>query len=348
FISRRNATNTVLYITKNTFITLTLISFTNIPTISLNVWSLNKLCIIYFSLPSNYSLNSNVKVEGSVMLGVIATLLATYSLTSYILLRQPTILHRKKRFPFKASHISHRGGSGEKIENTLEAFSSMRIIYLKGENGRKLLALFIRLCSFCNDESSPSCKIARLEDLFDKFPNTPVNIDIKVHNDFLINEVARLIETHSRERITVWGSMNSKVSKECKLRNKNILTFAPFSYVIWIMACYFIGLLPFLPVKYDCFELPLVSVIRSNEFARQRRWDRFLPNVALLFSEYLLSSPLFIKHLRKRGIPVFFWVCNNEDDMLKAFELGASGVMTDYPKQLAEFLKKHPEFPIEL
>ncbi|TNN14980.1 Lysophospholipase D GDPD1 isoform 1 [Schistosoma japonicum] len=321
------------------------------------------------------------------MLGVIATLLATYSLTSYILLRQPTILHRKKRFPFKASHISHRGGSGEKIENTLEAFSSSFLVgthmfetdcHLTKDNQvvvfhdnelyrctgvsglvkefsyddlpRYLKVIEVQFTpgSFCNDESSPSCKIARLEDLFDKFPNTPVNIDIKVHNDFLINEVARLIETHSRERITVWGSMNSKVSKECKLRNKNILTFAPFSYVIWIMACYFIGLLPFLPVKYDCFELPLVSVIRSNEFARQRRWDRFLPNVALLFSEYLLSSPLFIKHLRKRGIPVFFWVCNNEDDMLKAFELGASGVMTDYPKQLAEFLKKHPEFPIEL
>ncbi|RTG80641.1 uncharacterized protein DC041_0002248 [Schistosoma bovis] len=43
--------------------------------------------------------------------------------------------------------------------------------------------------------------------------------------------------------------------------------------------------------------------------------------------------------------PVFFWVCNNEEDMEKAFELGASGVMTDYPRKLTEFLKKHPEYP---
>ncbi|VDP37587.1 unnamed protein product [Schistosoma mattheei] len=56
--------------------------------------------------------------------------------------------------------------------------------------------------------------------------------------------------------------MNSKVSKKCELRNKNILTFAPISYVIWIMACYVVGLLPFIPIKYDCFEIPLVSVIR--------------------------------------------------------------------------------------
>ncbi|KAH9595238.1 Lysophospholipase D gdpd1, variant 2 [Schistosoma haematobium] len=139
--------------------------------------------------------------------------------------------------------------------------------------------------------------------------------------------------------------MNSKVSKKCELRNKNILTFAPISYVIWIMTCYVVGLLPFIPIKYDCFEIPLVSVIRSNEFARRRHWDRFLPHTVLLLSDFILSSPLFIEHLRKRGLPVFFWVCNNEEDMEKAFELGASGVMTDYPRKLTEFLKKHPEYP---
>ncbi|CAH8439287.1 unnamed protein product [Schistosoma turkestanicum] len=318
------------------------------------------------------------------MLILIATVFAAYSITSYILLRNPEILHRKKRFPFDAAHISHRGGSGEQIENTLKAFNSSLLVgtnmfetdcHLTKDNqvvvfhdkmldrctgvsglvrefSYKDLPDYLKMIevefspgSFCNAESSPSCKIPRLEDLFTNFPNTPINIDIKVNNDFLINEVARLIETYKRERITVWGSMDSKVSKKCELRNKNILTFAPSSYVMWIITCYVVGLLPFIPMKFDCFELPLVSVIRSNEFARRRSWNHFIPNAVLLFSDLVLSSPLFIRHLRKRGVPVFFWVCNNEDDMRKAFELGASGVMTDYPVKLAEFLKKHPEYP---
>ncbi|VDP99998.1 unnamed protein product [Trichobilharzia regenti] len=238
--------------------------------------------------------------------------------------QRPSILHKKKTFPFEAPHISHRGGSGENIENTLEAFSSSLLAgtnmletdcHLTKDNQvvvfhdqtldrctgvpglikefeyqdlpqyLKVIEVQFTPGSFCNEKSSPSHKIARLNDLFIKFPQTPINIDIKVHDDFLIDEVARLIETHKRERITVWGSMNSMVSKKCRLRNKDILTFAPFSYVVWIMACYFVGLLPFIPIEYDCFELPLISVIRSNEFARRRNWHCFLPNTALLLSE---------------------------------------------------------------
>ncbi|CAH8462649.1 Lysophospholipase D gdpd1 [Schistosoma haematobium] len=258
------------------------------------------------------------------MLGFIATVFVAYSSTSYILLRRPIIFLRRKRLPFEASHISHRGGSGEQIENTLEAFSSSLLVGtnmfetdchitkdnqvvvfhdntldrstgvsgLVKEFSYEDLPRYLRVIevqftpgSFCIAESPSSYKIPRLEDLFNKFPNTPINIDIKVNDNLLINEVARLTETYNREHITVWGSMNSKVSKKCELRNKNILTFAPISYVIWIMTCYVVGLLPFIPIKYDCFEIPLVSVIRSNEFARRRHWDRFLPHTVLLLSD---------------------------------------------------------------
>ena len=45
-----------------------------------------------------------------------------YLTASTILLFFPTLLHKKKKISFKAKHISHRGGAGERLENTMEAF----------------------------------------------------------------------------------------------------------------------------------------------------------------------------------------------------------------------------------
>lgn len=58
-------------------------------------------------------------------------------------------------------------------------------------------------------------RIPLLRDVFQEFPNVPINIDIK-DNDFqLINQVSKLINEFGRTDITVWGSFNSDVCKEC-------------------------------------------------------------------------------------------------------------------------------------
>jgi len=51
-----------------------------------------------------------------------------------------------------------------------------------------------------------------------------------------------------------------------------------------------------------------------------------------------------IRHLKKRGIQVYLWVLNEEAEFKRAFELGATGVMTDFPSLLRDFLDAHPEY----
>ena len=77
----------------------------------------------------------------------------------------------------------------------------------------------------------------------------------------------------------------------------------------------------------------------------------------------LLMRPCLFNHLRARGIhvsqyreqfekiklewfktvcvlsQVYFWVLNKDDEFKEAFELGATGIMTDYPTRLKLFLK---------
>lgn len=54
-----------------------------------------------------------------------------------------------------------------------------------------------------------------LEDVFEKFPNVPINIDIKVDDDLLIKKVSNLITKYSREEYTVWGNFNDIVTRKC-------------------------------------------------------------------------------------------------------------------------------------
>lgn len=40
----------------------------------------------------------------------------------------------------------------------------------------------------------------------------------------------------------------------------------------------------------------------------------------------------------------YLWVLNDEEEFKKAFELGATGVMTDYPSRLKRFLTENPQY----
>ena len=49
---------------------------------------------------------------------------------------------------------------------------------------------------------------------------------------------------------------------------------------------------------------------------------------------------LLAYHLRKRGIMTHYWVANCEDDFRRAIKYGASGIMTDNPPLLKDYLDR--------
>lgn len=38
---------------------------------------------------------------------------------------------------------------------------------------------------------------------------------------------------------------------------------------------------------------------------------------------------------------MYVWVLNDEEDFKRAFDLGATGIMTDYPTKLKEFIEQN-------
>ncbi|XP_023225358.1 lysophospholipase D GDPD1-like [Centruroides sculpturatus] len=183
-------------------------------------------------------------------------------------------------------------------------------------------------------------KIPLLKDVFQKFQNVPINIDIKNNNELLIKKVNQLIKQYNRENITVWGNFSNEITKKCYEENPNIPLLFSAKRVCYLLFLTYVGLLPFVPLKESCLEILLPRVVYRNpnlvsSFKSRQKLDWFL----WLMEKLLMRKELF-EHLEKRGIQTYLWVINEDEDFQNAFKLGVTGVMTDYPTRLKEYLQK--------
>ncbi|KAK5619365.1 hypothetical protein CRENBAI_011916 [Crenichthys baileyi] len=310
----------------------------------------------------------------SVLLCLVAPPLGLYALITKYLLKNPHYLHRKKQTAFYCTHISHRGGSGERIESTIEAFTNAveqgtemlemdchltndgYVVVSHDENLLRQTGHDVTLSSL-NLKDVPQYKetldvtfyaghcstgtdrtIALLEDVFKKFPKIPISIEIKEDNHQLMQEVSNMVKRYDREAITVWASESSTIMKKCRSINSSM----PYSFSkkrgILLLLLFYTGLLPFVPLGESLLQFYLPRIINRTYIPEQSIMTKSL--IVYLIDKITMKKSLF-KHLAARGIQVHLFVCNKDEDIKTAFELGATGVMTDYPTLLTSYIRRH-------
>jgi len=309
---------------------------------------------------------------------ILLAIVGGYVATSMLLLRFPYLLHRRKNIRFRAINIAHRGGAGENLENTLTAFRHAvevgcqmleldchitrdgQVVVCHDEDLTRItgqpvvimdtlyqdLPLInngLRLDFHCNHvtQGGDDRRIPLLREVFESFPGIPINIDIKVDNDDLINKVSELTVQYNREDITVWGNRSSQIVHKCYAVNPNIPVLFSVRRVLHLIVLFYTGLLPFVPLTESFYEIIMPSILlKSGKFP-----SAFTSKQRIFFNlcDFILMNRLMFAHLRRRGIQTYLWVLNDDEEYERAFYYGADGIMTDFPSRLSRFLENRPD-----
>ncbi|XP_016134873.1 lysophospholipase D GDPD3a isoform X2 [Sinocyclocheilus grahami] len=299
-----------------------------------------------------------------------------YALTSLYFLKNPHILHKKKQTAFYCTHISHRGGCGERIENTMGAFTHAvevgtemleidchltkdgHVVVSHDENLLRQTGQDVNISSLNLEELPPykeilevtfktghfstgsDRNIALLEDVFHKFPHIAVNIEVKENNSMLIEKISDLVKKYNRGAISVWASVDSTIMENCRKTNSSMPYMFTVKQALKLLLLYYTGLLPFVPLGESFLQFYLPQIINREYIPEMWILRRRL--VIFLIERLTLRKGMF-KHLRDRGIQIHLFVCNEEQDIEAAFAAGATGVMTDYPTLLSNYIRRHTQ-----
>ena len=159
-------------------------------------------------------------------------------------------------------------------------------------------------------------KIPRLEDLFLRFPDKMLAIEIKENSPELTDRVMTLVRKYGADRRCVIGSKHEKVSETMRVKYPENFRFWSQSEMVVAYLNYKRGAKP----KTDAFAVASMPVHRP---------------CGLHFDE-----KGFTAYLHEGKTKVFFWTVNQEADMLRLAAQKVDGIITDDPFLAEKILKE--------
>ncbi|KAI9203321.1 PLC-like phosphodiesterase [Polychytrium aggregatum] len=254
--------------------------------------------------------------------------------------------------------MSHRGGSLERVENTLAAFRYSaqqlkvplleldvqltrdgQVVIFHDQNMERLTGIpNVRIQDYDYADLPPllvrkelanvpgltqerdATRIPLLEELLKEFPKYPMQIDVKTGPEELVVKVGRLLRKYERENVTVWGSFRHPVNSCCHHHFPDIPLFFSFQRALTSFALYHLGL----------------------------GWIMTYYESALILPDmWLFLRPGWFRYLNRHGISVIVFgsgsgSINDVAGWERVRAAGVNGICSDRPSLLQEWLETHP------
>ncbi len=159
-------------------------------------------------------------------------------------------------------------------------------------------------------------KIPTLAEVFNEFPQTKMNLEIKDSRASLIRSLCQLIRDHQMTQKVMVASFDADALKEFRSLCPLVATSAGASEAI---------------LFYGLQKVYLEGAFWPNVQALQ---------VPETFGDLRVANRRFIEAAHGRNLRVHVWTENDVDAMQRLLSLGVDGIMTDYPQRLLDLIKK--------
>jgi len=198
-----------------------------------------------------------------------------------------------------------------------------------------------------DEEKKDASRIPLFSEVLDMLNDkTGLIVEIKQDSDEMIEKIFDLLHKHGRTTAgtTCWFSLKKKVNKKLQRFEKNALklpTISSVPEVLGIFILYWLGLLPFFPLK-NTFKILGVICLRVDTDLLHRLVKIPRPIAACLNffvggkPSKILVVPNLIRHMKARGFPCVVLGMNEVEDIHFVKTVMATGALTDHCKTIKQ------------
>ena len=270
-----------------------------------------------------YSVDKNVMLETDVSI----------TKDGVVILSHDTTLDRKTNVTGNISDWNYSDLIAEEVnfaytnktKSQVLVEGSERVLFTN-ENGETVLPTDVEYPEGVTARHETVFLATTLEELLTHFPENRINVEIKQEGEIglrALEEVLRLLKVYDAFDRVALASFHSEIYNEfLRLKEEGLVpaTFM-FSPAIMGVAKYYV----LKTVGLDVFFNDGISVLQ-------------IPTEQYGFN---FATKNLVDNARRHNIAVHYWTINDEDEMRHLIEIGADGIMTDYPHRLKKVYEEY-------